>query len=183
MTASGARPVDPRGLGMLRRLYRHMEWADALTWNVVLGDARFRGDAFVLDSLHHIHLVQRAHLAVWTGEPVLTPDRAEIGGPEEVRDWGRAYHERVADVLGTVAEEALDAPVVLPDAWTTMIQADIGMPPAPATLGDVMIQVAAHSVHHRAQVARRIRELGGTPGMIDWIGWVWRGEPAADWAD
>lgn len=166
----------------LSRLYRHMEWADALTWRTVLADGALRADDYIIESLHHIHLAQRAHFSVWVGEPLVAPGREEVGGPAEIRDWGRAYHARAADFLGKVAEEALEAAITLPGGWRKMIEADLGAPPGPATLRDVMLQVAAHSVHHRAQIARRIRELGGTPDMIDWIVWVWRGEPPADWS-
>lgn len=167
---------------LLQRLYRHMEWADALTWRTVLADEALARDDYILESLFHVHLVQRAHLSVWKGEEVLYPAREDLGGPEKVRDWGRAYHAVAADFVGAVTERRLAEIILLPDAWTELIEREIGASPASATLGDVMLQVAAHSVHHRAQVSRRIREAGATPGMVDYIGWVWQGQPVADWS-
>ena len=59
--------------------------------------------------------------------------------------------------------------------------APIGRPPVPIPFGDMVFQVASHSVHHRAQINRRIRELGGDPPFIDYVAWAWLGEPEADW--
>jgi uncharacterized damage-inducible protein DinB len=44
-----------------------------------------------------------------------------------------------------------------------------------------MLQVALHSVHHRAQVSMRLRELAAAPPQVDYIDWLWRGRPAAEW--
>ena len=70
---------------------------------------------------------------------------------------------------------------MIPIPWAEFIEREIGQAPAPAQLGEMMFQVTSHSVHHRAQINRRVRELGGTPRMVDFIGWVWRGHPAPDW--
>ncbi len=165
----------------LQRLYRHMEWADALTWRIVLAKDATRRDDYILDSLVHLHLVQRAHLAVWTEQEVVTPGRDDFAGPVEIRDWGRSYHAQAADFLDKLMDPRLAEVVPLPAAWTDLIDKEIGGSPAPARLGDLMFQVPAHSIHHRAQINRRIREVGVSPGMVDYIGWVWRGEPPADW--
>jgi len=37
---------------------------------------------------------------------------------------------------------------------------------------DALMQVAMHSEHHRAQVAMRLRALGGAPSATDYIIWV-----------
>jgi uncharacterized damage-inducible protein DinB len=33
----------------------------------------------------------------------------------------------------------------------------------------------------RAQVNTRLRELGATPPLVDFIAWAWFGKPAAEW--
>ena len=166
-------------LPFLNTLYAHMEWADALVWRTVLPDEAASADDFIVESLHHLHLVQRAHLAAWKGEDVLAPPREGFADLEEIRDWGRAYHPEAAAFLGELAEEELAETTPLP--WTEIIEEQIGGPMKPARLGELVYQVAAHSVHHRAQISRRVRELGGDPPMVDFIGWVWRGKPAAEW--
>jgi len=41
--------------------------------------------------------------------------------------------------------------------------------------------VALHSLYHRGQVNARLREVGGTPPLVDYIAWLWFGRPAAEW--
>lgn len=166
-------------LPFLLRLYAHMEWADALMWQTLLTDDSVGGDEFILDSATHLHLVQRAYLSVWKGQPVEPAERADFAGPAEIRDWARAYYPEAVAFFGDLTEEGLADVVPIP--WTDFIEKEIGGPPAPASLGDMAVQVASHSVHHRAQINRRIREVGGSPGMVDYIGWVWRGCPPAAW--
>ena len=166
-------------LTFLSGLYTHMEWADALVWRTVLADDAVVQDEFVVESLHHLHLVQRAHLAAWKGEEVPLPTRDDFADLEEIREWGRSYHLEAAAFLGRLTEEGLAETIPLP--WTEIIEEQIGGPMTPARLEELVYQVAAHSVHHRAQIVRRVRELGGEPPMVDFIGWVWRGKPAAEW--
>ena len=168
-------------LALLRRLFDHMEWADAFLWRTVLPHEAARADDYVLDGLTHLHLVQRAYLAVWTGRPVTPRSRDEFAGPEEIREWGRTYYPEAARFLDELSDERLAD--VIPIPWTAFIEDAIGAPPADATLGDLVLQVAMHSVHHRAQINRRLREVGAEPGLIDYVGWVWRGCPAPDWSD
>ncbi len=51
----------------------------------------------------------------------------------------------------------------------------------PATWPESVLQVAMHTVYHRGQVARRLRELGAEPPLSDFIAWVWMDRPEADW--
>ena len=50
-------------------LYRHMEWADAAVWTSVLASEGGRTDAKLRAYLYHPHVVQRAFLRAWRGEP------------------------------------------------------------------------------------------------------------------
>ena len=164
----------------LPTLYSHMEWADAFVWRAVLAHEPSAEDDFVVESLVHLHMVQFAWLSIWRGEDVAMTTRDDFYGLAAVRDWARSYHRRVAGFLEGLTDDRLESNIEVP--WTDFIEKEIGRPPAPARLGDSVYQVAAHSAHHRAQVNRRIRELGGEPGMVDYIGWVWRGRPTADWS-
>ncbi len=163
----------------LDRLLDHMEWADALVWRTVHESEAARRDDYVLDSLFHLHLVQHAYLCVWTGAELPELDRAGFETPNEIEHWARPFYGEARELLeglgeGRLAEE-FDNP------WGALIEPLIGAPPAPSTLGDTAYQVVAHSAHHRAQINRRLRELGGDPAMIDYIGWVWRGCPPPQW--
>lgn len=161
-----------------RRLIAHMEWADALVWGQVLSHKASMEDPFVRSSLLHIHMVQRAYLRGWQGG---TPHRNQDDFPslQAIRDWGRTIYPDVRAFLLDQQESDLRAkPDVL---WPDLIENAIGHPPVPITLADMVYQVVAHSAHHRAQVNRRIRELGGDPPFIDFVAWAWSGEPDAVW--
>jgi len=80
-----------------------------------------------------------------------------------------------------LSAESLQQVISVP--WTESIEKELGGPASPACLGDTVYQVAAHSAHHRAQIQSRIREIGGSPAMVDYIGWIWRGQPDADWPE
>ena len=169
-------------LPFLHNLYSHMEWADALIWRTVLAEDATRADDYVLESLVHLHAVQHMYLGICKGE---SPGlgfvvKDDFAGPEEIRTWARAYYSDAAQFLAELTERRLGQ--VVPISFTDFIEKKIGGPATPATLGDVVFQVVSHSVHHRAQINRRIREVGGTPEVIDYIGWVWRGHPSADWS-
>lgn len=166
-------------LSFLRDLWAHMEWADALVWRSVLAHEAARADDYVLGGLTHLHLVQRAYLAVWHGRPVEMAGPEDFDGPGAIRDWARGYYPEAAAFLGGLGEASLVDAIPIP--WNDFIEKAIGGPPEPATLGEMLFQVTSHSTHHRAQVNRRIREVGGEPGFVDYIGWVWRGRPAPAW--
>jgi uncharacterized damage-inducible protein DinB len=55
--------------------------------------------------------------------------------------------------------------------------------PAPITLGETLLQVVNHSTYHRGQINSRLRELGGTPPMTDFIAWVGLGKSGAEWPE
>lgn len=166
-------------LSFFKGLYAHMEWADALIWSAVLAEPAASQDDFIVESLVHLHMVQRAYMDLWKGETGLPATRGDFGDLPEIRDWARSFHPEAAAFIGGLSEERLGEVVANP--WAAYIEKEIGAPPGPARLGDTMYQVAAHSVHHRAQVNRRIREVGGAPNLVDYIGWIWKGRPQAEW--
>lgn len=159
-------------------LYRHMAWADATVWEMVQANPAARDDAKVRDVLYHVHLVQHAFLRTWRGEPRDTPFPT-FAEPSGLMQWAIDFHRDAGTHLATMAEGAFAAP--MPLAWADMVAAAIGRPPALTTFGDTVLQVPLHSLHHRAQVNARLRELGMTPTIIDYIAWIWFGRPAAVW--
>lgn len=166
-------------LPLLRSLFGHMEWADASVWRTVIEDPHAGEDDWILDNLLHLHVVQRAYLSIWKGESLSSMERSDFTLPEDMRRWAQAYYPEANRFLGELDEERLDEVISIP--WTRFVEERLGSPPGPATLGDMVFQVATHSVHHRAQVNRRIREVGGSPGLVDYIAWIWLGRPAAAW--
>lgn len=165
-------------ISWLDDLYRHMEWADARVWSAVLACEGAPGDEALRRRLHHVHLVQRAFLSVWRGEPV-DATAGEALDLAALAAWARDYHPEARAFLETSATTALLEPVRLP--WSAHVRDQLGLEPAPTTLRDTALQVCGHTAHHRGQVMLQLRALGATPPLVDFIAWVWLGRPAPDW--
>jgi uncharacterized damage-inducible protein DinB len=165
-------------LRTLTDLYRHMEWADALIWSAVADAAAARSDSKVRTTLYHVHLVQHAFLRTWRGEARETPFPTfdELHG---VMGWARSFHREAAGFIPGLEAEDLAKP--MPLAWSSMVEQAIGRAPETTTIGDTVLQVALHSIHHRGQLNVRLRELGATPPLLDYIAWIWYDRPAAEW--
>jgi hypothetical protein len=58
---------------LLLDLYRHMEWADAEVWTAVLAADDGPSDVKIRRYFYHLHMVQRAFLRTWRGEPYDSP--------------------------------------------------------------------------------------------------------------
>jgi uncharacterized damage-inducible protein DinB len=160
----------------LRELFRHMEWADRQVWRAVLEAPAARTDETLRRLLLHVHVVQRAFLNVWLGNPMTFPDVSEFPDVASIAGWIGSYYADANAFLDTVTEEALSRPVALP--WEGDIAKYIGRPPQRPTLGETMFQVTSHTTHHRAQVSARLRSVGGEPPIVDYIAWIWLGRPA-----
>ncbi len=169
-----------RTIELFRDLYRHTEWADALAWSAVLPSSSLLEDDKLRERLWHIHLVQRAFLQIWRGEPLKFEGSEALRGNDLAR-WGRTYHGDVPRLLGGLDDDALDRPVQLP--WAAHFEGKYGSTFVPPSLGETVMQVAMHSAHHRGQVLARIRELGVEPPLTDFIAWNWFGKPAPSWPE
>jgi uncharacterized damage-inducible protein DinB len=165
-------------LRTLTDLYRHMEWADALLWSAVTGAETAKADSKVRSTLYHVHLVQHAFLRTWRGDAMDAPFPTfeQLTG---LMTWARSFHDRAAGYVASLEAEDLAKP--MPLAWAAAVEQAIGRAPESTTVGDTVLQVALHSIHHRGQLNVRLRELEATPPLLDYIGWVWYGRPAAEW--
>jgi uncharacterized damage-inducible protein DinB len=159
-------------------LYRHMEWADTTVWSAALASAPANSDARLRGLLYHTHLVQHAFLRAWRGQPRDLPFPTFDALPSLLA-WARDYHGDVRGFVADTAPERLVAPLPLP--WADLVEQSIGRPPEQSTLADTMLQVPLHTLYHRGQVNLRLREIGGTPPLVDYIAWVWLGRPLAAW--
>ena len=164
---------------LLRDLFAHMAWADARVWREVLASGAVASDDLIVDTLFHLHLTQTVFLDVWEDREPGMRERADFASPSALRDWVRDYHARVADFLDGVTDRELARPVPVP--WSKYFVAEGGGQAVTATLGETVLQVAAHSVHHRGQVNRRFREVGADPPLVDYIAWIWSGRPRPAW--
>lgn len=159
-------------------LYRHMEWADGQVWTSVLASESGQTDAKLRDYLYHLHLVQRAFLRAWRGEPREAP-YPTFDDAQSLMHWGRTYYDEAFAHLESLDDEKVSEPMPLP--WASMVEKRLGRAPETTTIGETALQVALHSLYHRGQINARLREIGGEPSLVDYIAWVWLGRPAPAW--
>jgi uncharacterized damage-inducible protein DinB len=162
----------------LNDLYRHMEWADAAVWGVALGAEGAQSDAKLREYFYHLHMVQRAFLRAWRGEPRETP-YPTFEDAQPLMLWARDYYGEAFAHLAALGEEKLAEPMPLP--WASMVEQRLGRAPDTTTIGETALQVALHSQYHRGQINARLKQLGGEPPLVDYIAWIWLGRPAPDW--
>ena len=162
-------------------LYRHMDWADAALWGVILENAGAGSDPKLKELLHHMHIVQYGFLGMWTAASMENrpPEAKDFPDMPSLCRWGHEYHAAVKSFIGRLDEGKLDGPMVLP--WADEYVEGMKPKATPTTFGETLLQVAMHTMHHRGQAAARFRAVGGTPPTTDFIMWAWLGKPPADW--
>jgi uncharacterized damage-inducible protein DinB len=161
-----------------RQLLAHLEWADAVTWAAVLGSEATAADARIRELLIHGHETQWAYLQLWRQEPLNIPAAESFADLRDVMRWARRYHDERARFAAGLDEVALERAIVFP--WAEQLAGRFGQV-HPTSLRQSILQVALHSAYHRGQVNTRLRELGARPPLVDFVAWVWMGQPAAEW--
>jgi uncharacterized damage-inducible protein DinB len=165
-------------LNALVDLYRHMEWADATVWATVFSSDEAQADETLRNSFYHLHLVQRAFLRTWRGEPRETP-YPRFADAQSLMQWGGTYYSEAMAYLSGLEDEQTSAP--MPLAWAAMVELRLGGAPEMTTMGETILQVAMHSQYHRGQINAQLRGLGVEPPLVDYIAWVWLGRPKGRW--
>ena len=166
-------------LDMLRDLHLHQEWADALMWRTIPEPRAGAPDPRLRDLLFHIHYTQYAFINLWNDQPREKLDSSRFATLIEIHEWARPQYPRIQAHLASLDEAALSAPLLIP--WSRFYAERVGREPAMSTVADNLMQLAAHSSYHRAQVNARLKELGIAPPMVDYIAWVWAGRPLPAW--
>ena len=162
---------------LLRQLCAHMEWADARVWSAILGVEEACQDQRLRDRLHHLHETQQAYLGMWTGQPPRSAESAD--SLAAVYEWAQTFYAASRSFVDVTGAPALAEPVS--GVFVERMRQYLGPPQGTVTLGDTVMQVVTHTTHHRGQVMTRLRELGGTPPLVDYVIWLWTGTPAAAW--
>ncbi len=162
-------------------LLHHMEWADAKMWESVLKLSSSNSDSKMRKLLYHLHSVQRAFFYLWTKQPLEFPKETDFPDLLDIAKWGYEYYKQLNEYLISLNENELNKIIEIP--WAKRLEKIIGKIPEDASLTETILQVTTHSAYHRGQVNARLRELGGEPPLVDFIGWVWLGKPKADWDD
>jgi uncharacterized damage-inducible protein DinB len=147
---------------MIRSLIAHQQWADSQLLSSVRSHPDAIEDAELRKTLHHMLVTMRAFLSLFLNRPFDVP--LEMRAPasfEELTERFREAHAEETEFTGKL--EGADLERVLPMPW---------IEGARPTVAEALMQVVMHSQHHRGQVASRLRVLGGSPPMVDYIIWV-----------
>lgn len=166
-------------LAAIRPLFDHMEWADAMIWRAVDDCEAATADRELHEKLYHIHATQTAFLQAWRHEEVRFTSASDYPSLDDVRQLGRSFYEVAPAFVSSLDDDAAGRELVLP--WSRFFAQRAGFDPKPSTLAETLLQLPSHSTYHRGQVNARLRQLGATPPLVDFIAWVWLGKPAPDW--
>lgn len=162
----------------LLALLQHMEWADATIWREVLALPAERAAPAMMQRLHHVHLVQRVFLSRWRQEPLTITPLEHFRDLRSLARWGRDYYPEARAMVAGFDGAALEREVPIAGAEQLLPAGGTVTPP---TVGETVVQVAMHTMHHRGQLLLQLRELNATPPLVDWIAWVLMGRPEPDW--
>jgi uncharacterized damage-inducible protein DinB len=156
---------------LIGELMDHQAWADAAMVKAIGAHAAAASDESLRKTLHHIVMVQRAFLSLFLKRPFDMARESRV--PDSLGEFETLFREvhpeEIAFAKG-VEEADLLQPFEMP--W---------IPGAKLTLAEALMQVVMHSQAHRAQCASRLRALGGSPPMTDFIVWL-KDRPAPVWS-
>jgi uncharacterized damage-inducible protein DinB len=157
----------------LDELFAHQEWADAEHWGAFESHSPALDDRAIRERLFHIHMVQHAFLYMTgprTSQFVLNK-MDDFPSATDLKKYGQQGLADLNSQLKAATAERLEHTIEIP--WFK--------PPATISVRQALTQAAMHSHYHRGQNATRLRELGGIPPMTDFIAWLHKGKPAAQW--
>ena len=149
-------------------LIAHKGWADAELLNAVRQHPAASSDPQLRTLLHHMLVANRFWLLSIVGEPFVADFETRV--PESIDalipifrttyDREKAWLATAADVDSQTLESALI--------------------PGRCRVSDAVLQVCLHSQGHRAQCAKMLRALGGSPPATDFILWI-AARPSPAW--
>ena len=157
----------------LIELYAHQGWADAEHWRAFEAHPAALDDKAIRERLLHIHQVQYAFLWIAgpRGSEFAFKKLEDFPSMADLKKYAQQYHSTVGELVRGLGADQLEDIVEAP--WFT--------PPVKLSRRHALTQAAMHSHYHRGQNATRLRELGGAPPLTDFIIWLRKGQPAAQW--
>ncbi len=164
---------------MLSELLNHMEWADSSVWKALLDYPDAIKDGNLKEILIHHHTVQWAFLKTWKEQPADIPIESNSKSFDSILRLVKQYYFELNEYSVTLDLYDLNKVTVVP--WIDLVTEKLGKEPGKVTLAETIMQVSIHSAHHRGQINKRFREIGGTPPDVDFIVWGWIGKPDAQW--
>jgi uncharacterized damage-inducible protein DinB len=151
----------------LRELARYQAWADQAHWQALRENAALREDAEIHTRLNHMLTAFRILSTLARGEE---PDIAALKQAVPIEELEAAMDQAHADLSAVLESADLEKKIALPRG---------PQGPFSAPAGVLLLQALTHSQHHRGQNASRMRQLGVTPPMTDFIIWYAKVRAAA----
>jgi uncharacterized damage-inducible protein DinB len=149
-------------LHMLRDLIAHKGDANAALLHAVAEHPGAAADPELRELLHHVLLANRFWLLTVLGQPFVAEDESRRSTSHE------ALEQRYAN---SQAAEAEWFGAATPDDLERTLTSPL-IPNGRCSVAQAFMQVCLHSHGHRAQAAKRLRQLGGTPPATDFILWL-----------
>src|ERR1022692_4003187 len=161
---------------VLLEMARHQAWADAAHWRILRENATLLEDEEIRTRLNHMSMALKMLSSLARGE---TPDVAGMKEVDSIDDleasMGKTHRDLEAsmgkthrDLVATLESTDLDKMIALPRGPKGPFEAPAGV---------LLLQALTHSQHHRGQNASRMRQLGATPPMTDFVIWYALGRP------
>ena len=149
----------------LRDLAKHQAWADGLHWKTLHENPALREDAEIRTRLNHI-LKACVMLTKLARSEAFDPGSMKS---EEPFDALEPAMRRANEEFAAAIESAdLGQSISLPRGPKGPFQASAGV---------ILLQAIMHGQHHRGQNTSRMRALGVSPPMTDFIVWYAFGQP------
>jgi len=158
-----------------------MYWADGKIWQTVLTLPQVQDHERMKKLLHHLHITQRAFYQIWSGLPMELPRRKEFNNVNELAELAFKNVELLQSFISGLKEKDLEKIIKIP--WSEHSEKHLGIKAADTNLVETMFQVLEHSTYHRGQVNSLIRSLDADPPLVDYIVWIWKGKPPANWPE
>lgn len=161
----------------LIKLIDHLLWADNKIWDCVLSNKSLSGDENIRNTLFHSHMTQDAFYHIWINKDFDIPRNESFEEITAVKKYADQTFKKIKEYSADINEVDLDKEIDVP--WSKYFEESTGKIPEETTLGDTILQVIMHTTYHRGQISKRIRELDHEPPLVDYIVWLWAGQPEA----
>jgi uncharacterized damage-inducible protein DinB len=164
-------------LETIRMLYAYNRWAMDRLFQALnqVTEAEYNaagcsGNGSIRDTLAHLITAQRGWFYWFDGVVKLDGSEsmeelmkmrltgADVPSVGEAKEFWHAVDLLTEKVLARLSEERLT------DVWTSSVQ---GMPSLSLPLGTLLLHVANHGTHTRAQIVSAIRRFDRKPGNLD----------------
>mgnify|MGYP001595545121 CR=1 FL=1 len=155
------------GIGQIKALYEYNEWANGHVLDAAAGLseeelARDVGASFgsIQGNLLHVLAAQGYWLALWNGSNDFETPKAEAGRAiESIREQYAANHEGLRGFVVSLREGDLPRTVTY-DRRGNFFE---------RPLWQILLQVANHGVHHRAEMGMAFSALGKPIRQLDYV--------------